>query len=385
MIAGPRVLAAALLAAAGACTARDTVATSGAADDDLPGYCAGTGPPVLVDGTCSGELAEELFRRAVCGCGSLSFGSDLVTDGFDSRIAPYASGGLGGDVASNQGVDGSQGMDIGGELNVGPEGIEAGPILHVAGDLISGGQLGRSSSEIEVEGAARVAGDVSVASLSVGGTLITRPGAAVSGEITAGAEESAEVSVPPPCRCDDALDVAGVIADHALVNHDAELGLEPDALRDVDGDATLELPCGRFYLDEIGGSTDGTVLVRATGRTALFVGGNISLQQNLDVEIGPDAELDLFVAGSIQVSGRAALGDPDRPRALRIYVASGGSVSVSAGLALAGNLYAPLADLASSAELEVFGALVVNHVNGAATVLVHHDRAVDDAGDSCVD
>jgi len=386
MTAGRARAAAAVFAlAAGACSVSDTVATTSEAADDLDTYCEGAGPPVLLDGTCSGELAETLFRHAVCGCGSLAFGSDLRTDGFDSRIAPYAPGGQGGHVASNQGLDGSQGMFIDGEVTVGgAEGIEAGTVLEVAADLTSGGPLGRSGSAITVEGTARVAGDVTVATLVVGGTLITPPGTAISGEVTA-ATESAEVSVPPPCRCDDALDVAAVIGDHALANHDAEIDLVPDALSDIDGDATLELPCGRFYLDDIQGSSAGTLTIRASGRSALFVGGGITLQQDLTVELGPDAELDLFVAGNIQVAGISRLGDPARPRALRLYVASGGSIALSAGSALAGNLYAPLADLATSAELELFGALVVNRVNGAASVTIHHDRAVADAADTCVD
>jgi hypothetical protein len=382
-----RAAAAASLAAlfAAGCSARDTIAVTGSVGDDLPGYCEGSGPPVLVDGTCSGELAEDLFRHAVCGCGGLAFGGRVTTDGFDSRIAPYAPGGLGGDVASNVGVDGNQEMDIGGGLEAGGDGIEAGPVLRVAGDLISGGPLGRSSSAIEVGGSARVAGDVDVQSLAVGGTLTTRPGAVVVGEVSAAAEESAEISVPPPCRCEDALDVAAVIDEHELLNHDAELGLEPDALEGIEGDLTLELPCGRFYLGEVRGDGAGTVTVRATGRTALFVGGNLTLGQDLVVEVAPGAELDLFVAGNIQVSGRVTLGDPTRPRALRLYVASGGSIALPSGSTLAGNLHAPRADIASSASLEVYGALVANRVNSADAVTVHHDRAVADASDACTD
>ena len=382
MIRGRAAAAASIAALIAGCSARDTIAVTGVAGDDLAGYCEGSGPAVLVDGTCSGELAEDLFRHAVCGCGGLAFGGRLTTDGFDSRIAPYAPGGLGGDVASNVGVDGNQEMDIGGGLEAGGEGIEAGPVLRVAGDLVSGGPLGRSSSAIEVGGSARLAGDLDVQSLSVGGTLTTRPGATVSGEVTAAAEESAEISVPPPCRCEEAVDVAALIEEHELVNHDAELGLEPDALEGIAGDRTLELPCGRFYLGEIRGDGPGTVTVRATGRTALFVGGNVTLGQDLVVELEPAAELDLFVAGNVQVSGRATLGDPARPRALRLYVASGGSIALPSGSTLAGNLYAPRADIAASATLEVHGALVANRVNGADAITVHHDRAVADASDS---
>jgi hypothetical protein len=116
-------------AAATGCSTRDTIATQGGRPPDDVGrdeYCAGSGPPVLIGGTCTGDVAEELFRHAVCGCASLAF-NDLVTDGFDSRVAPYAGGGVGGDVASNVGLDANGVMDIGGNVTVsGAEGIEAG-------------------------------------------------------------------------------------------------------------------------------------------------------------------------------------------------------------------------------------------------------------------
>ena len=376
--------AAVLAALAAACTARDTVAISGA-DGDLAAFCEGEGPPTLADGTCSGELAETLFRHAVCGCGSLSFGGDLETDGFDSRVAPYVPGGVGGHVASNVGLDGSLDMTVRGDVTVGPEGIEAGERFEVLGELSSGGPLGRSGSQILVGGGAQIAGDVDVESIDVGGALITPAGTTVSGTVTAVTRETADVNVPPPCRCEDALDVKAVIARHAVVNHNAELEIDEDELADVEGDRELDLPCGRFYLDRIQGQDAGTITIRAGGRTALFVDGNITLQQDLVVELAAGAELDLFVGGNIQVAGISTLGDPEQPRSLRLYVASGGSIALSAGSLLAGNLYSPLSDLASSAPIEVFGALVVNRVNGAATVTVHHDRAIADAADECVD
>jgi len=276
-------------------------------------------------------------------------------------------------------------VTIGGNLTAGPDGIEAGPLLRVAGDLTSGGPLGRAASTIEVEGAARVAGDVAIQRLSVGGTLITPPGASVVGEILAPARESAEVRVPPPCRCQDAIDVAGLIEQHVLVNYNAEIDLSPDRLRNVTGDAELELPCGWFYLDEVSGQGEGTIAIRAGGRTALFVAGNITIEQSLTVELDPGAELDLFVAGFIQSGGTFLMGDAARPRSLRVYVASRGSIDLSSGSVLAGNLYAPVSDVASSAPLEIYGALVVNHVNGAATVNVHYDGAIAQAADECAD
>ena len=54
-----------------------------------------------------------------------------------------------------------------------------------------------------------------------------------------------------------------------------------------------------------------------------------------------------------------------------------------AGSRLAGNLYAPAADLASSAPLEVFGSLLVNHLALGAGITVHRDRAIASIGAEC--
>jgi hypothetical protein len=379
----PAVIVVLFVALAAACTARDTVAISGAVEGSLDSFCDGGGAPVLADGTCTGQLAETLFRHAVCGCSGLDFNGDLTADAFDSRVGDGP--GRGADVASNVSLSGNGAMDISGNVVIsGPAGVQAGELLHVAGDLTSAGALGRPHSAIEVEGAAWIGGDVMVESLTVS-ALTVREGASVQGEIIADTTEMADIQVPQPCRCEEAVDVARRLGVHQQTNHNVEAGIDAAALSQVEGDAELMLPCGRFYLDEISGDGAGQIAIRAMGRTALFVGGNITTQQDLIVDIGPEAELDLFVGGNIQVSGVSSLGDPARPRLLRIYVAAGGSIALSDRSVLAGNLYAPLADLASSASLELFGAVVVNRLNGAASIDVHHDLAIADASETCDD
>ena len=164
--------------------------------------------------------------------------------------------------------------------------------------------------------------------------------------------------------------------------HDAAIGLQPDALAAASGDQTLTLPCGRYYLTGV--QIDGGGLrVRAEGRVALFIAGNVTIDGDLTVEVAPDAELDLFVGGALNLPGLVTLGDPARPRALRVYVASAGTLALSGGSTIAGNLYAPAADLASSAAVEIFGAVLVNHWNLSAPAAVHYDRAIATAGDSC--
>lgn len=375
---------AALAALATGCVARDTVAT--AAGIDVDQFCAGTGPPVLVNDACTGDVAEAIFRQAVCACGDLTLATSVTTDGFDSRVAPWAPGGAGGDLGGNGAVSLGGMVTIGGDAIVaGAGGLQAGPMLHVQGDLDLAGPLGRSSSAITVGGAARVGGTIDVGSLGVAGALTTAPGAIVTGAVTAATRVTATVAVPPPCRCDpdEVLDVAQVVADHRLVNHDAALGLAPDAYADVAGDVMLELPCGRYYLDRIQTTAGGSVTIRATGRTVLLIGGDVTLDGDLTVEVAPGAELDLFISGFLNLPGAVRLGDPARPRDLRLYLAAAGSINVSGGSILGGNLYAPAADIQASAPLEVFGALLVNRLNASAGVTVHYDRAIEVAGDRC--
>ncbi|MBL8624702.1 MAG: hypothetical protein JNK64_25565 [Myxococcales bacterium] len=386
MIARAPALALALLIAGGAasgatgCVAHDTVATGDG--DDRDAYCQGSGPPVLVDDTCTGDVAEAVFRAAVCACGDLGLAAAVTLDGFDSRVGPWAPGGAGGDLASNRGIDTNAALTVGG--SVAAASLAAGPRADVAGDLALAGDLGRGSSTITVGGSARIGGDVAVAALDVRGTLTTSAASTVTGAITAGTRATGAVAVPPPCPCDpaSALDVAAVIALHATANHDAAIGLTPDALAAASGDQTLTLPCGRYYLGDVQ-IVGGGLRVRAEGRVALFIAGNVTIDGDLTVEVAPDAELDLFVGGALNLPGLVTLGDPARPRALRVYVASAGTLALSGGSTLAGNLYAPAADLASSAAVEVFGAVLVNHWNLSAPVAVHYDRAITTAGDAC--
>jgi hypothetical protein len=360
-----------------ACANRDVVAVDAAADRDA--YCRGSGPPVLADGTCTGHLAEAAFGHAACACGDLSI-ADLGSDGFDSRVGPWAPGGSGGDIGGNGGLDFGGAVAVGGSLTIAGS-LEAGARLDVAGDLDVGGSLGRPSSAVDVGGSARIGGGVDVASLHVAGALTMPPGTARTGDVTP-APTSGAVTIPAPCRC-EAVPVEAIVEEHRAANHDAAIGLAPDALADLHGDVTLDLPCGRFYLTRIQSSGGARVTLRAGGRTALFISGGITVDGTLDVEVADGAELDLFVAGSVNLPATALLGDPARPRALRIYAAAGGAIALSADSRLAGNLYAPAADLVSSSPLEISGALLVDHLVVDAGLTVHHDRAISALGAAC--
>lgn len=369
-----RVALALSLFATTACVTRDTVAA-------FRGGAPSCGLPVLRDGRCTGQLASVLFERALCGCRVLDFSPGLSTDGFDSRVAPWAPDGGGGDVGGNWGLRFPGVVEVGGDLLIAQGGIEAGTRLMVGNDLRVQGGLGRSSSQVIVGGSASIGGDVDVGALDVAGVLTMPSTASARGVVNpVGGRQTAEVSVAPPCRCDAAsgVDVAAVVEAHRESNDDEAIGLVPTAFASLSGDSTQELPCGLYFLDGVGGQ--GTLTIHVTGRAAVFVRGD---HAPLAVQLDQGAELDLFVEGELHLAP-SQLGDPSRPTALRLYSASAIGIDLSQ-VALSALLYAPDVTITSSALRELFGSLVVGNVIGGwgGKLALHHDRAVASLGAAC--
>lgn len=357
---------------------------TGDAGPDRNAYCEGTGPPILVgDGAgatdvCSGELAEQTFRHALCACQDFSASNDLTVDSL---------GATGGSVALNDKLEVNGIVDITGDLTAaGPMGVAGGATLTVGGSLASGGPLGRVGTAVTVGGDASVAGDVQLASLAVTGTLTLPDGALldVAGATDVGAVVRAPVTVDPPCACgaSDLVDIAGFVDAHRAFNHNADLGLDPDALIDFGAvPVTLDLPCGLYYLSFVQG--EGPLTIRADGRVALFVGEHITLQETFRVELAPGAELDLFIGTYLNTSGDVVFGSQTAPAKVRLYVGGVGAINLSAQSSFGGNLYAPRMDLALSAGAELYGAMFVNRVTTAGPLVIHYDETVEDAGATC--
>ncbi len=375
-----------------ACTVEDPVATLRSPDagpdvpDEWAAHCADSGPPLLLGDpasgpqVCSGQLAQTLFHRAACSCEGLSLSAPFTVDAFRSSAGPYAPGGTGGDVGVNGVLFANDRVTVGGSLQAG--GVQLSSPLGVGGDLDSSGPLSGPGTSATVAGDARVNGDVALASLTVGGVLTVPP------EFSPGPAQAAELRrepVPPviPCDCDEGsrFDPAALIAHHTVDNDDAAIGLDPATLEDVTGERALELPCGRFLLTRIAGSGHATLRIR--GRTALFIPGGVDLREALTVDVRPPGELDLFLAGGFVVSGQLTLGSAALPSRVRVYVAGTQALDISAGSTLAGNLYAPQAQLNLSGNAELFGSLFVRHLEASGAVRVHHDADVLDAGAAC--
>ncbi|MCE9670595.1 hypothetical protein LY474_22575 [Myxococcus stipitatus] len=394
----------------GGCTVRDPVALLTSAPDGGPGpvstpdsgpstsedppdeheaFCASTGPLMLVsDGVtdekvCTGQLAERAFRHALCSCDRLAFSAALSTDAFRGSLGKYTPGGQGGGVATNGGLAANDTVKVGGELSAGGgDGIRLGRSLTVQGVLYSGGPL-TGDVTAEVTGDAWVRGDVGLASLKVDGKLAVPEGRLMSGDVQATQVSREPVASLAPCACDagSLLDVPGLIANHATRNHNAAIGLDPDSLRGFTGERSLELPCGRFYLSGIEGEGRLDLVVRE--RTALFVRDSIVIGERLSIEVVPPGELDLFIGADLTVAGAFALGSTDAPARTRVYVAGHGTLGISAGSVVAGNLYAPDATLNLSGNAEVFGSLFVRHLEASGTLAVHYDADVRELASAC--
>lgn len=391
-----RLRAALLGVALAACSSRDIVASSGAGE---PAYCTGTGPPILVgdgitvgdgdgnpDDVCTGTVAVRTFRRALCTCEGYATSTPLVTDSFDGRTGPYvpsAAGTMGG-VGTDGALMASAKLTIGGALAVsGTGGASFQVDSAIARDLDVGGPLGTAVA-ITAGRDARVAGNISLSSLSVAGTLTVPSSATLGGTITAGATVRAPVTVTPPCGCgaSELVDIAAFVAGHRTDNNNEAIGLSPSRLTDYAGDTTIDLPCGIYYLGPVRGM--GALHLRITGRVALLVDGDVSLTSALDIELATGgAELDLMIGGLLSSNARITVGDPAHPSRTRIYAGGSGTIPLSGDSQIAANVYAPRAAVALSAPATVFGSLFVRRLDQAAAVTIHYDEDVLRADVGC--
>ncbi|MCB9559047.1 MAG: hypothetical protein H6709_24635 [Kofleriaceae bacterium] len=391
-------LAAALAAVAAGCAGQDVVAIDDLTDGGAPLYCQGNGPPILVgdgitvgegngssDDVCSGEIAVRTFRHALCTCEGYVTSTRLDTDSFDSAAGPYTPGGVAGPVGIDGVLQTSAALAIGGDLTVaGGGGAALGGDLDVVGDLAVGGALGTAIA-VTVGGDAAVAGSIDLAALTVAGTLTVPAGETIgAATLTTGATVRAPVTVEPPCACapDDLIDIADFVLAHRGDNEDALLGLTPDRLTDYVGDTTLVLPCGRYYLGPVRGQ--GALTLRVTGRVAILVDGDVSLEAPLTVILdGDDAELDLLIGGLLGSTDAIVAGDPARPASTRIYVGGDGVINLAGGSTLAANLYAPRAAVSLSGGATVHGSLFVRRLEQSAPVTIHYDVDVLRADVGC--
>jgi hypothetical protein len=166
-------------------------------------------------------------------------------------------------------------------------------------------------------------------------------------------------------------------------NQNPQVKLDPAALTRLDFARRVELPCGRYYLDEISGIGDVHLVI--TGRTALFVGGDVSTIGHLDIELGLKGELDLFIAGDLTQVGYGQFGDVDRPSGVRVYVGGDGDLFFRGYQPVGANIYAPRSHLHSDGFIDTKGSLFVRSLYDNGYLKVNYDRDILDQGndDAC--
>ena len=358
--------------------------------DSPAGFCQGHGP-VMLPGTdlCAGDLAN-LFRFAACACTSFDVSGVLTTDSLDS--AADAGDTQVASVAANQELSANSTTTIGGSVWAGGVGLAqgapavllsgAGPGL-VAHDVQSGGPV-EIGGPYEVQGDVWAKGNVTIdasGSLKVDGTVHIPLGDTATGVTATGGIAMTTVSVPPPCDCTSPIGISGIVAAYKspTLNDNASINLQTTALDNPSTPVTL--PCGLFYVDGIHG---GSVSIDVTSRVALFVDGDLAVDQGIVIKLEPGSELDLFVAGNVNIggpSGSVQIGDVGQPAQTRIYIAgsgndAGGGFALSADATISANIYAPNAVVELASNFVLRGALFAQALQFSGDFAIHYDTAV---------
>jgi hypothetical protein len=361
---------------------------------DAPAMCRGGGPPIEIEGTgtridrCSGEIAEERFRFALCSCSEVNLTSGgLYTDAFDSQEGPYVPGVLGGSVGVNRDFKCTADVDIGGSLWAGSGSsvdVRGRSTIHmdmrVDGALSSGGSLGVDVLE---NAAVRRSINPGGGGVRIADTLTVPEGVSIGGGITYGSLVRAPVNVAPPCACspDEVIPVADIIAARRDNNDNALIGLDPNLLNGGTEYRRLDLPCGNYFLNGINVNSDLTIV--AHGRTAIYIQGNVQAAR-LTLRPAPDAELDIFIDGRVQAGG-VTIGSPLYPAATRLYLGSNERFQITKDVLIGGFVYAYPGRIHVTQDVEVFGGIFANELSVTAKLTIHYDRRILYAGDTCRD
>ncbi|HEX4627513.1 MAG TPA: hypothetical protein VH137_01890, partial [Gemmatimonadales bacterium] len=302
----------------------------------LAEYCAGNGPPLLVDtagdagpmSTCPGQLAQRAFRYALCTCDGYVSSHLLFTDAFDSQKGPYDAGSAtaGGSVGAN-GIFAPGPLQVGGSLwaSDSTTDLTTNATMQMKGELHAQREV-HAGPELAVGASAWMAGGIqTTGDVTVGGTFHVPDGAPVDippGMQHTGARSTAPFQVDTACgfcSAPDRVDVTGVVETYRGHNDDDALHIQPKLLDNVQTALTATFDCGRIFLTQI---TAGNVPIHLTarGRVALFVEGDLSTPSDFVIDVAPGSEVDLFVGGSVTVGGMFRVGDPSNPAGARTYV-----------------------------------------------------------------
>lgn len=351
-------------------------------------FCDGEGGILLpgdLSDMCTADLGKKTFLFAVCSCSGLTANNTLKTDSFDSdtNMSPQD----GGSVGVNGTYSSATFFDIRGSLWV-KDSFQAFNTHEVAHNVQCGGNYSLTSpahvgNDVFVEG--QLTGPDKV--LTIDHDLHIAPGKATATANVLNKIVKEQVAVETPCDCSDPIDVASIVQGYQMDNDNIPMAIEPNQLIANPQPVALELPCGRYYFDAI--SPNNSLSIKLTGRTVIAVAGNIVTPAPFTIELGPGAELDLFVAGDIVLNNVAVIGDTTRPAATRMYL--DGALTFSSGLTLGGNLYQPKSMFTANNTAEIWGSLFVGGLVLSSPFTVHYDQAIleldgcEEMGGDCTD
>lgn len=357
------------------------------ASDDPSLACAAAsatrGNAPLTAGDCQPSVAARTFSSALCSCEDTNVAGLLKTRSFRSGAGAAARERLGGSVGVNRNYITGGLADVGGSFQVaGPRDVLFGGLLNVGDEL-------RFNPSFDVAGLVGIGGDAhlngalrAIGAIGIDGDLYRSPNSRFLGLALVnvrGDQYTEAVDVPEPCGCapDELLDIAGRVAQAAVSNDNADVGLDEHALDLVAGIGTaLTLPSGRYFLHQVGGV--GAINLRISGKVELHVDDDFFAGPLFAVRLDAGAELDLFVRDNFVLAGAALLGDPARPGATRIYVGGTGDIAVAGLNAFAGNLYAPTANVLVGGIGKVYGSLFGKNILAAGILDVGYDETVRD-------
>lgn len=358
---------------------------------DRAAFCMGMGPPVTVGDdtlgtvTCAGAIATRVFNNSVCSCEDTGVIGYLRTRSFDSGMGTSDTG-AGAPVGVDRQYTTGGYADVGGSFTVsGATGVGFAGYLKVGGDARFAGDV-NAAGYIDIARDFWVLGNVTnLGLLQVARDLHQPPGRTLATfPLIGGTTDRGAFAVSPPCDCtpEHIVDIDAIVAAGALRNDNADVGLSTSLLSNVIGiGVDITLPCGRYYVDSIGGL--GSITLHVPGRTALFVGGDVNALGVFDIDLGPSGEIDIFVAGGLLSIGAGSYGDRARPARTRIYVGGSGDVTVVGASGFVGNVYAPHARITALGATTVYGSLFGRQIDMPGYLDVHYDRAILDVGADC--
>jgi hypothetical protein len=359
--------------------------------------CMAPGPAIHLGGTgdaaCSGAIAAQAGRYALCSCNDLNLKGNLWVGSAQSAgqaqmPGPGPNGPPPRSFFTAVGTDGAARVpgltDINGTfLAAGVGDVQFAHGGHIQGNVRAGGNLvTMSMMGFWISGDAYAAGDVS-GRFVVNGPLHVPGVATVNADVQSGGVAREAVSVTSPCGCDatPAFDVAAAVAARAHANDNQTLSFTADVLAGATTTQTLDWPCGEYYLPELRSDKNGALEFRIHGRVGLFVAGDVRLGDNLNITLDPGAELDLVVAGSFYTTG-LIFGSPATPARTRLWVGST-VVSLPDQIQLGAAVYAPGAVFTAGGGLAFSGSLFVGTLLVDGDVRITYDPAVTLGGQAC--